>query len=370
MKIIFIITGMGIGGAEKQLSLLASKMSSRGHNVLIISLSANIEVDIDSNIGIEVLDMNKNPLSLICALSKASRIINKFKPDIVHSHMFHANIFARILRVFNPFPVLISTSHSTFEGGKLRMLAYRITQNIPDISTNVSPDAVAAFIKKKAASSGKMITVYNGIDTDKFRYSLISRNELRKEWSIDSETKIILSVGRLVVSKDYPNLIKAYKYLIQKNLLKSNSKLVIVGSGPLESSLKKLVDSYELKNHVLFLGARNDIEKIFSTADLFVLASQWEGFGLVVAEAMACERIVVATNSGGVKNVIGRFGSLVPIKKPVMLAEAISDIFKMSDEERCIQASDGRQWIENAFSIEKIVDEWINIYKKQIEKSN
>lgn len=368
MKIIYFITGMSIGGAEKQLALLAEKMSERGHQVMIVSLSGESQVSVNESVDFKSLGMSKNPFSMIVSLLKASKIIADYKPDIVHSHMFHANIFARILRCFRKFAVLISTTHSSHEGGALRMLMYRMTEKIPDLSTNVSPDAVKSFIDKKAVSEGNMIAVYNGIDTDKFRYSKSLRDKIRNDLSIDINTDVIFSVGRLVDAKDYPNLIGAYHHLIKNNLLKNKSKLVIVGTGPLQAPLKSLVDGYGLSADVIFLGARDDVEQLFNIADVFVLASQWEGFGLVIAEAMACERLVVATNSGGVKDVVGQYGTLVPIKNPVALAEAIAHDLQLSHNERLARGHAGREWIENKYSIELIVSQWVDIYNNLIER--
>lgn len=368
MKIIYVITGMNIGGAEKQLALLAEKMVEHGHQVLIISLSGEVQIPVDEKIIINSLGMSKNPLSMISALFKAAKIISAFKPDIVHSHMFHANVLTRILRLIKPFPVLISTSHSSNEGGTLRMLIYKLTQNIPDLSTNVSPDAVTTFVEKKAVSADNMIAVYNGIDTNKFRFSPESRIKVRGDLSIDVDTDVIFSVGRLVDAKDYPNLIHAYRHLVNNNLLKKKTKLVIVGTGPLETSLKSLVESYGLSQDVLFLGARDDVEQLFNIADVFVLASQWEGFGLVVAEAMACERLVIGTDSGGVKDVMGQYGTLVPIKDPVALAQAIAHDLQRPRDERFARGDAGRKWIENKFSIELIINQWLEIYKKLIER--
>ncbi|MFK8258258.1 glycosyltransferase [Erwinia sp. AnSW2-5] len=368
MNIIYVITGMSVGGAEMQLALLAAKMVQRGNRVLIISLSGEVQVAVDDKITIKSLSMSKNPLSMVSALFKASKIISEFKPDIVHSHMFHANVLSRLLRLFKSFPVLISTAHNSNEGGALRMLAYRLTENIPDLSTNVSPDAVAAFVKKKAVSAGNMVAVYNGIDTNKFKYSHFLRESIRSDLSIDVNTDVIFSVGRLVDAKDYPNLIDAYNHLVKNNLLMNKTKLVIVGTGPLEAALKSLVEDYDLSADVLFLGARDDVEQLFNIADVFVLASQWEGFGLVVAEAMACNRLAIGTDSGGVKDVIGPCGMLVPIKNPVALAEAIAHYLQLPLSERDALGYAGRKRIENKFSIELIVDQWIDIYLELIER--
>src|SRR5690606_13624490 len=91
-----------------------------------------------NKVDIIFLDFKKNPIS---ALVKFIRILKLKRPDVVHSNMYHANIFARISRIFNPFPRLISTSHSDFEGGRIRMFIYALTSPLATISTNVSEQA-------------------------------------------------------------------------------------------------------------------------------------------------------------------------------------------------------------------------------------
>ena len=130
MKILFLITGLGVGGAERQVCDLADKFAQKGHFVKIVSLVAKIETGVlprEQSVEVQYLDMSKNLFSFLSVCLKLKDIINVFKPDVVHSHMFHANIVTRVLRVFASFPRLICTSHSNNEGGKLRMLLYRLT---------------------------------------------------------------------------------------------------------------------------------------------------------------------------------------------------------------------------------------------------
>ena len=125
--------------------------------------------------------------------------------------------------------------------------------------------------------------------------------------------------GRFLELKDYPNLIRAFA---QVRTRKPGIKLAIVGDGPLKADLEAVMNSLGVTDDVHLLGVRHDIPELMSACDVFVLSSASEGFGLVVAEAMACERIVVATDCGGVREVVGNAGLLVPLQDPEKLASA------------------------------------------------
>ncbi|HCR4010464.1 TPA: glycosyltransferase, partial [Morganella morganii] len=301
-----------------------------------------------------------NIFSLIKALIKVRRIILNFNPNILHSHMFHANIFARILHLIIRPSVLICTAHSKNEGGKLRMFLYRITDPLTTISTNVSQEAVNTFIEKKAVKPGRMIPLYNGIDTDIFSYNRISRKMKRDEIGVDDNTPLILSVGRLTEAKDYPNLFYAFSSLETP----VQPKLVIIGDGEEKERLKNLSEELGISDNIIWLGIRHDVQDWMSACDLFVLPSAWEGFGLVVAEAMACKRVVIGTDSGGVSEVIGDAGFIIPIKNSQSLTEYINMALSLSSEERQELGNKARQHIINNFSLTTISQQWLDLYNK------
>ncbi len=149
MKIVYVITGLTCGGAEHLMIQLADQMCLRGHDVNIICLSGVSEIKPVQKIDIHYINMKKNVKGLIKALVKVKKLITSLNPDLIHSHMFHANIFSRIIRVFTPSVPLICTAHSKNEGGYVRMLCYRLSDFLASITTNVSQEAVQEFIKKK-----------------------------------------------------------------------------------------------------------------------------------------------------------------------------------------------------------------------------
>ena len=360
-KIVFIITGLGMGGAERQVCDLADQFSQKGHQVLLIAMTGEIiNRPTSDKVKVVTLNMVKSFWGFIRTYRQVSKLIKQFKPDVVHSNMVHANIFSRLLRLTVPFPKLICTAHNTNEGSRIRMLAYRLTDRLCDISTNVSQEAVDAFVAHGAVRPGRMLAMYNGIDTEKFIFDTNSRIRLRNELNIDENVSLLLAVGRLNHQKDYPNLLTAFQKLIAEGSL---AQLAIIGCGEEQAKLTVIVAEFGLNDRVHFLGLRRDVEKWMSAADVFVLSSAWEGFGLVVAEAMACERIVVATDCGGVREVVGDCGILVPPKNSGALAKGLEYGLRVSQESAKEQGQLARERIITCYSLSAQAERWLELYQ-------
>ena len=361
MKIALIITGLGMGGAERQVCDLADQFTNIGHQVLLVSLTGEaVCLPCDPNIQIEHLYMCKSPLSFMKAYTRAIGLIRAFCPDVVHSHMIHANLFARLLRLTTTIPRLICTAHSTVEGGKLWMLSYRLTDNLAHLSTNVSEAAVRAFVDQGACKAGRMIAIHNGIDTKRYCFDAAAIDAKHGELGLSEGTSLLLAVGRLEVAKDYPNLLRAFSTLV---ISAADTRLAIIGTGKLHSELIALAEQLGIAGRVHFLGLREDVEAWMSAADIFVLSSAWEGFSLVVAEAMACECTVVATDCGGVREVVGDYGALVEPGNSEALSLAMGTALSLSKVEKIKQGKLARTWIERRYAIPSTVDKWISIYQ-------
>lgn len=358
MKIILVATGLGMGGAEHVVVNLADFFASHGHEVIITYLTGRAII-VPSHPSVKTIPLEMNSkMDLIKAYLRLRRVVLTFKPDVMHSHMIHANILARLVRLTVKIPRLICTAHSNNEGGKLRMLAYRLTDHLADISTNVSDDAVRAFIAKGAVKAGRMISVPNGIDVNKFGFDPIARENIRAELKI-ADKHMLLSVGRLDEAKDYPNFLTAVSILKKE---RQDFTAYIAGEGPLKSNLEIIVRELKLEDNVIFLGLRRDISALMSAADLFVLSSSWEGLPLVVGEAMACGRVIVATDCGGVKQILGSTGRLVDAQDSNALANEIRNTLAFSPEKKSILGKQARKRVAEMFSIEATAAKYIRLY--------
>lgn len=363
MRILLCITGLGMGGAEKVVTSLADVLAAKGHEVCIAFMTGAAVV-LPTNASIQVVSLGMvSKIDVVGAVFNFRRLILDFRPDVVHSHMIHANIFARLVRLVTPITRLISTAHSSNEGGKLRMLAYRLTDALADTSTNVSEEAVAAFVKAKAVRPGRMLVVHNGIAADAFAFTAAARVRIRQELFVHDNCKLILAVGRLHEAKDYPNLFHALTHHPVNGL---TYQMCIVGDGPLMGNLEALAVQLGIADRVRFLGVRRDVPDLMSAADVFVLSSAWEGFGLVVAEAMASERVVVATDCGGVREVVAEAGYLVKPKDSHGLAQALVTALQLSAIESAALGRAARQRVIERYSLDSAVENWLQIYEGKV----
>ena len=348
-----------MGGAERVVCDLADGLSNRGHAVTLIYLTGGVFLA-PKNDRVRLIGVEMNSgMDLPRAFLKIKKIISGINPDVVHSHMVHANILTRLIRLVVPIKRLISTAHSSNEGGIIRMLAYRLTDRLADISTNVSREAVKIFEEKKAVKKGRMIPVHNAISVNKFSFNSAARSSIRAQLNLDDDCKLLLSVGRLHEAKDYPNLFKAL-VILKKNGFAG--KACIVGEGSLRSELEEMAVALNLSDIVVFKGIRHDIPDLMSAADLFVFPSAWEGFGLVVAEAMACERVVVATDCGGVREIVGDLGYLVPPKNSAALADAITRALGLNLAVAAEMGKSARLQVIDKFSSDQSEERWLKIY--------
>ena len=300
------------------------------------------------------------------AVFRLLKILREWKPDIVHSHMIHANLLARITRIFYKVPVLVSTAHNIDEGGRLREIAYRLTDPLADITTNVSRAAVERYIRIGAAPEGKIIFMPNGVDTLRFRPDQTLRKTLRDDLGVNGKF-VWLAVGRFEAAKDYPNMLWAFKAVVEKI---QNTMLLLAGQGTLLDDIKKLAVDLGLTKKVRFLGVRRDVPELMNAADAFVMSSAWEGMPMVLLEAAACELPIVATDVGGNSEVVlhDKSGYIVPSQNPKALATAMIKMMNLPEPERKAMGRAGRAYIEANYSLERVVDQWETLYRELLTK--
>jgi len=375
-RLLFVITGLGLGGAETQVVQLAIRLKSRGWEVGVVSLTPPgiLAKELEAN-GIPVISLGMrrrfpDPRSLF----RLVRIIRLWKSPILHAHMVHANLLARLARLLAPVPVLICTAHSTYEvshrAGKLREItwrerAYRLTDFLCDFTSQVSQAGLERYLAVRAAPRHKIRVVHNGIDIQRFCFSASERERVRTELGA-GEAFVWLAVGRLEPQKDYPVLIQSFA-----QLGRNDSVLWIAGEGRLREELENLVRALGLEGRVRLLGKRDDIPALMSAADAFVLSSLSEGFPLVIIEAMACELPVVATDSGGPREIVedGQTGFLVPPKDPGALAQAMLRLMNLPEAKRRKMGKLGREKVVAKYSLDHIVDQWEALYTELLKRN-
>jgi len=363
----YVLTSLGIGGAERQVLELATRMERRGHQVALIVLRDPIENQWDewpATARPVHLGMGKRPLSFFRALSQAEKIVRRFRAQVVHSHSFHANVFARLTRLRLRSPALVCTVHNMYEGGWLRMLAYRFTDGLCTRTTAVSAVAAERFVRLRAVPADKCAVVVNGVDDNRLVPDAERRAQTRTAMEAGGEF-VWLAAGRIVPAKDYPNLLRAFARMLAA---RSDALLWIAGEAKNDADvpLRALASEFGIAGRVRWLGLRRDMPALLDAADGFVLASAWEGMPLAVAEAMAMEKPVVATDVGGVRELMGETGRIVPAQDAEALGAAMAAVMQMSSDERAARGRSARARIVQRFSIEARADDWERLYGEVI----
>ncbi|MEM2045969.1 MAG: glycosyltransferase [Candidatus Bathyarchaeia archaeon] len=372
-RCLFFVTGLDYGGAENQVKHLAIRLKKRGWDVGVVSLMnprAYVEELQEAGVSIFSLHIKKKMLNPNMVL-QLSYLIKKWRPHIVHSHMVHANILARLVRPLARVPVLICTAHSIDErgrkgSGRLRVLLYRWTDPLCDLTTQVSQAGLERYVRIRAVPPHKIRYIPNGVDTECFCPNPELRRRLREEMEL-GRAFVWLAVGRFGPQKDYPTMLRAFASVVGKY---PETLLLIAGDGPLRPLMEKLADDLHVSARTKFLGIRRDIPELMNAADAYVLSSAWEGMPMVLLEAHASGLPVVATDVGGNREVVidGVTGFLVPPKDPEALAQAMLRLIELPEEKRQRMTEAARRHILANFSLDRVVDQWEALYRELLAK--
>lgn len=362
MKIAYVLTSLGIGGAERQALALADRMARRGHAVELLVLSSPLAEEWPTRLKAVYLEMDRGPARILAGMGKARRFLQSFQPDILHSHGFHGNLAARLLRVIVPSVSVVSTIHNVHEGGQGRMLAYRLTDGLTCRTTAVSRAVANQFVGIHAISADKCLVVSNGIDTAEFAPCLERREEVRNSMGI-KEGFVWLAAGRIVPGKDYPNLLRTFAIVLAEC---PKARLWIAGAEVTTreaAGARSLAAELGIDEAVSWLGLRRDLPRLLDAADAFVSASAWEGMPLAVGEAMAMEKPVVATDAGGTSEIAGDAGWIVPCRNPDALSAAMLECMGYNQGMREMRGRAARERIVKLFNVEERADKWEAIYQ-------
>ena len=220
------------------------------------------------------------------------------------------------------------------------------------------------YVLSLGAKPGKIKVLHNGVDLAKFKPLPGKRQEIRRKLQIPHEAPVFLTVRRLVYKNGIDTLVDCAKSAIQRN---PNVVFLVVGKGPDLNSVKETVEHLKIEKNFRLVGFVSDEELPFyyNAADAFVLPSKsGEGLPLVALEAMACALPVIATNVGGISEIMLKgFGKLVPPNQPEQLAEAVVEF---AGTDLSSGKSEYRSMVEEKYSWDKNVDALVEIYEELI----
>lgn len=257
-------------------------------------------------------------------------------------------------------PVIVHTDHGRFNSDSTwTQWNHRFFSRFRDKVIGVSNGVGEFLIREVGISPHKVMTIYDGIDIGAFNNQLDCNAKLH-ELGLPEDHSLVGIIGRMVPIKDHQTFFRAARLVLQKV---DKVVFVVAGDGPLEAYLRELVDELEISDKVHFLGFRDDVPELMHMFDLVVASSEYESFSLVLAEAMACGKAVVATRVGGIPEVVEDdvTGILVPHKNPEALAQSIVELLKDPARLRAMGQA-GRTRVEELFSIEAMVRSYEDLY--------
>ncbi|MSR65684.1 MAG: glycosyltransferase [Verrucomicrobiae bacterium] len=359
-RVLHFITELEIGGAERLLVSILPRLDRTKFEPSVVYLHGDDLRPELERAGIRVTRINSKGKFDVAAFSQCVQLLRDEKSDILHTHLIQADLLgffaARRARV----PAIISTKHNTnyFHSHALwlpRVDAFvnrRVTRIIA-----VSAAVKKHYIEQQQLPAEKIEVIRNGIDLGRFRNAQpIDKTTL----GLKPADKLVVCVASLKVKKGHSVLLQAWPHVVAKH---RNACLALVGDGPLRDELKRAASPLPFDGTVHFLGNRSDVPAILAAADVFVLPSLWEGFGIAVVEAMAAGVPVVASRVDGVCEIIRdrQDGVLVPPSEPDKLAQAIVEL--LSDGEWAKQLVDSAHKRAEEFSIQATVERLQALYE-------
>lgn len=363
-KIIHIITGLGSGGAEAMLyKLLKYSNKDLYYHEVISLMDKGVYGNKIEGLGVKVHCLNLNKKNIFSSIMKARFICKNF--DIVDTWLYHADLFGFLVsKILLRKKLIWNIRHSNLDKDANKSRTLKVVKinsflsKYVDSITYNSYKALETHVKAGYVDKNTVV-IPNGFELDKFKFNTEDRKYIREELKLGVE-KVIITVGRWNIQKDYYTLLKALNELKKENI---QFKMIMVGIG-LDNSNKELlnlIDTYNLKNNIILLGRRDDIPALLSAADIYVSSSLGESFSNAIGEAMACELQCVVTNVGDSKIIIGDTGEVVEARNYMGLSKKM---FNYSNRPSLERNRDARRRIIDNFEIRAIVKKFENVYFK------
>lgn len=388
-KIVHIITRLDRGGSAINTLFTCLGLNEKYKLVLVHGLSLESQMtdrekqSVDSGIekavkgGVKVIALSSlvrkiSPVQDLCAFFSLWRLLIREKPSIVHTHTSKAGILGRWAAKMAGIPIIVHTPHGhVFYGhfadfiSRIFLVLEKITSPITDIIVALTEAERKDYINLRICVPDNILTIHSGVEIDRYTYARVNIDEMKHSLGLNSRDLVVGTVGWLLPIKGPMYLLKAMEGVWQSH---PDTSLVYVGKGDLEEELKKEAFRIGVSDRVTFLGWRDDVPEIMQLLDIFVLPSLNEGMGRVLVEAMAAGKAIVASDTGGIPDLIihGHNGLLVPPEDSSRLAEAIITLLK--DTHRRKEMGKNGTLLAKRYSVESMVDKIDTLYEELLAK--
>jgi glycosyltransferase involved in cell wall biosynthesis len=291
------------------------------------------------------------------------RFLRAKKPDIVHTHLIHGDLYGTLAARLADVPSVVSTKHNDNAFRRRRFYAWldRSLARYQDRIIVISRHLKRFCVEVEGLTADKIMPIHYGLDVKAFLGNVDGSSAVRAELGVPVGAALVGVVGRLTEQKGHIYLLDAFTEVVQ---MLPSAHLLIVGDGELRLDLEHQVARLGLRDNVTFAGYRQDIARIVVALDVMVMPSLWEGFGLVLLEAMAAAKPVVATRVSAIPEIVddSETALLVPPKDPDSLARALLTLLR--DPARAREMGQrGHRRLEEQFTVARMVEQTQTVYE-------
>lgn len=372
MQILHVVDSLESGGLERVVTDLAIEQHRRGHGVVVYSLleTQGLLPELQAA-GVEVVVGGKKRMADLPVLRGLRRLVRERAIEVVHAHNFVPNYYvaAALRLMFSPqAPTQVCTCHDMglrLSNDRLRRLflwSLRYTRGVAMVGQQVHD----RFVNQGWVAPELAMTVLNGVPLDRFAWSPARHLEARRRLGLSAEDQVVGTVGRLVGLKNQRLLIEVLPALLQRH---PALKLVLVGWGELEDTLRAQAQALGVADRVLLTGARTDVADLTPAFDVFALPSQTEGISIALLEACATRLPIVATAVGGNPEIIhdGQTGVLIPSDDAPALQNALDTL--LSDPAMALRlAQNANAWVQAHASLDSLTATYQQFYLDAMER--
>lgn len=332
MRILYIIDSLSIGGAEMLLMDLVAAAQARGDTVLVAYYTPGPLAAALTERGVEIARLSEHKLRDPRVIFRAVRLMRRWKPDIVHTHLTKSDLVGQLAARIAKVPRRVMTIHCEDQWRNKAVLSriYKAATKGVNACIAVSREVADFTISSGSVPAERTLIIDNGVDTDRFNPETATPIDLTA-YGVPQGRKVVAVIGRLKPQKDHETFLTAAAQLLSKD---PELHFLVVGVGELEEELREQAQLAQLTpDRLSFTGLIRDVPGLLAAVDIVVISSAWEGLPVILLEAMGMARPIVATRVGGIPGVVTDEESaiLVPPKSPTALADGISRVARLPE---------------------------------------
>jgi len=367
MRVLFVISGLAFGGAERQIILLSRELARLGHRVSVYTLTRDTSrIDELAGADIElVIDQKRRKLDL-GVLGRLRRHIRSWRPDLVHGFLFDGNFYSRLAGWGSRAPVLNSERNDNYAVSLLQRVGYRLSSMLCD--GIVANSYAGAEFARRLHRSLEVDVVWNGIDVREVDARLARGAQPAREIFPGADLKRLCMVASIKPQKDHGLALRVLRQLVDRD---PAWRLICVGDELTQGirGYKAQVmaerERLRLEPFVKFVGYRRDVHEIVASSDLLLVTSAHEGFPNAVLEAMACNTAVVSTDYSDARRILPVPGTVVGSREASEIAGAVLRCHARRGEIAKAQ----RRWVERHATTSASAAALLAVYAKHLVES-